>query len=373
MINSILSRSINRTVITTISRLNTSSYLSSSSYSTSYYSYSNTTTTTTNIIKRTMSTSNTNNNNNNNKGCCDPEARKPQPQQGGGKKKGEKKVTPPSKYVVFTPAVIDMPDDAKYIDSHCHVDQTLQRLNKMLPDFPQFVKDNYPPQFEACVQVCCDPVSMEYTDFLVQYPQIYAAYGVHPHNAKDYTDTVESKLIERMSHPKTVAWGEMGLDYYYKNSTHDQQKIAFRRQLGVAVPLGKPLVIHSRDAEEDTIAILKELVPKDYKIHIHCLTSSNQPYILQLLEHFSNLCIGFTGCITFKSSDPIRDSLAIIPLDRLLLETDAPYMTPEPFRGQIAHSGHIPHVANLIAQIKGTSVEAVLKQCRENTKKIYGI
>ncbi|GAM27380.1 hypothetical protein SAMD00019534_105550, partial [Acytostelium subglobosum LB1] len=293
-------------------------------------------------------------------GCCTP------------KPKSKQQTVEPSKYKYSTPAVVDMPDDAKYVDSHVHVDQILIRMNMTLDQFPQFAAANFPPQFEACVQVCCDPIALDYTDMLVGFAPIYAAYGVHPHNAKDYTDDIEQKLIERMKHPKTVAWGEMGLDYFYNKSVRDVQLEAFRRQLIAAVKCNKPLVIHSREAEADTLQLLKENVPKDWKIHIHCFTSDAN-FAIQLLEHFPNLYIGFTGCITFKNSESIRDSLSIVPIDRLLLETDGPYMTPEPFRGKIAHSGHIPMVANIVAAVKEMPLDEVLTQCRINTTMVYGI
>eukprot|EP01132_Coremiostelium_polycephalum_P010772 gene10772-13190_t len=271
-----------------------------------------------------------------------------------------------------TPKVVAMNENSKYIDSHVHVDQILIRLNKMLTDFPQFQKENYPAQFESCIQVCCDPISLEYTDLLVGFDPIYAAYGVHPHNASQYNDDVEGKLLKRMEHPKTVAWGEIGLDYFYTKSPRDVQQTSLARQLKMAVICGKPIVIHTREAEEDTLRILKENVPKEWKIHIHCFTSSLQ-FAQSLLDYYPNLCIGFTGCITFKNSGAYRETIAQIPLERLLLETDGPYMTPEPFRGQVAHSGHIPMVANMIAQVKNISIDQVFQQCRINTRNIYGI
>ncbi|KAF2073618.1 hypothetical protein CYY_005075 [Polysphondylium violaceum] len=310
-------------------------------------------------------------------GCCDvdnkPSQKQKQQQQPKKQQQQQPKKQESSKPKLNTPPTVDMPNDIKYVDSHVHVDQILIRLNKTLDEFPIFQKENYPIQFEKCVQVCCDPVALEYTDMLVQFDPIYAAYGVHPHNASEYTDDIEQKLITRMSHPKTVAWGEMGLDYYYNKSPVDIQKQAFSRQLVAAVQCKKPIVIHSRDAEQDTITILKDLVPKEWKIHIHCFTSSNLDFAKSLLEYFPNLYIGFTGCISFGNSQPIRDAVSLVPIERMLLETDGPYMTPMPFRGQVAHSGHIPLVANVISQVKNIPLVDVLKQCRINTTNVYGI
>ncbi|EFA81466.1 hypothetical protein PPL_05454 [Heterostelium album PN500] len=267
-----------------------------------------------------------------------------------------------SKYKFTTPKVVDMPVDAKYVDTHVHVDQIMMRMNMTLDQFPMFAAANFPPQFERLVQVCCDPVSLEYTDMLISFDQIFAAYGVHPHNASEYNDDIEAKLIQRMASPKVVAWGECGLDYFYNKSARPAQLSAFTRQLQAAVKCNKPVVVHSREAEEDTLRLLKENLPKDWKIHIHCFTS-NIEFALALLEHFPNLYIGFTGCITFNNSESIRDSVSVVPIDRILLETDGPYMTPMPFRGQIANSGHIPQIANVIAGIKELSLEEVLTQC----------
>eukprot|EP01089_Gocevia_fonbrunei_P020449 TRINITY_DN7633_c0_g1_i2.p1 TRINITY_DN7633_c0_g1~~TRINITY_DN7633_c0_g1_i2.p1 ORF type:complete len:194 (+),score=29.73 TRINITY_DN7633_c0_g1_i2:41-583(+) len=175
-----------------------------------------------------------------------------------------------------------------------------------------------------------------------------------------------------MSNAKVVAWGEIGLDYHYDLSDRETQKKVFSQQISKAIELKKPLVIHTREAEEDTYTIMKELVPKDWNIHIHCFTSS-KPFAEKLLSEWDNLFIGFTGVITFGTAQNVRDVCKIVPLDRFLLETDGPYMAPTPFRGKTCHSGHIPYIAKKIAEVKEIPIEKVFEEALKNTKRMYGI
>ena len=203
-------------------------------------------------------------------------------------------------------------------------------------------------------------------------PNIYASYGIHPHSAKEYNTEIENKIIALMDHPKTVAWGECGLDFFKNISEQDVQIEAFKRQLTQAVKLKKPIVVHTRSAEEKTVEVMKEIVPKDHKVHMHCFGESID-MTQKLLEHWSeNMFFGFTGAITFNSAEKNRSVVKYLPLEKILLETDGPFMAPVPLRGKVAHCGMIPLVAKKIAEIKGVSLEQVLKTTRENTKKMYG-
>ncbi len=197
------------------------------------------------------------------------------------------------------------------------------------------------------------------------------AFGVHPHEASKWSPAVQAQFESAMSHPAVVAWGECGLDYYYDNSPREEQKVVFREQMALAVKHRKPLVVHTREAEEDTLAMMKECLPKAWTVHIHCCTSS-RALVEPLLEHFPNLYVGFTGCITFPSATAIRDTLSCVPLTRLLLETDGPFMAPVPFRGSQAHPGHVPLVAATMAEVKGVTVAELLKQVRANSRAVYG-
>ena len=150
------------------------------------------------------------------------------------------------------------------------------------------------------------------------------------------------------------------------------QRRAFVDQMALATELGAPLVVHTRDAEEDTLELMRANLPRDAKVHVHCFTSSLE-LADALLAAFPNLCLGFTGACTFKNAEEIRAVVRATPLERILLETDGPYMAPEPHRGTVAHPGMVPHVAAKIAEVKGVDVAEVFEATREATRRTYGI
>eukprot|EP00276_Gloeochaete_wittrockiana_P003546 CAMPEP_0184657158 /NCGR_PEP_ID=MMETSP0308-20130426/17019_1 /TAXON_ID=38269 /ORGANISM="Gloeochaete witrockiana, Strain SAG 46.84" /LENGTH=264 /DNA_ID=CAMNT_0027094593 /DNA_START=91 /DNA_END=885 /DNA_ORIENTATION=+ len=260
-----------------------------------------------------------------------------------------------------------------YVDTHCHVDAILERLKVPLDSATDLKFLNFPATYDRCITVACEVESFEPTmRRLINIPDVYAAFGIHPHDASVYNDSIESRIIEAMSSPKVVAWGECGLDYHYDKSPRDVQQHVFARQIKQAVKLGKPIVVHTREAEEDTLRIMKEHVPQDWRVHVHCFTDS-LAFAKNLLAHFSSLCIGFTGVITFKNAQDVQKVVSEVPLERILLETDGPFMAPIPHRGKPSHPGYIPFIAAKIAEIKGVNVETVFEQCRKNTLRIYGI
>ncbi|KAJ6498571.1 hypothetical protein C8R47DRAFT_310285 [Mycena vitilis] len=218
--------------------------------------------------------------------------------------------------------------------------------------------------------------------------------GVHPHNAKNYTDAVEADIIKAMAHPRCAGWGEMGLDYHYDTSPRPVQRSVFERQLRCAVRLNKPLTIHSREADGDTERILKDIVPKDRKIHIHCFT--NAPAFAQrLLDWFPNLYIGITDTsITVRNM--FGPSAATPPRLRIVLETDAPYMVPatlynspsfsapdvKGMKVPLCHPGMLPWTAAYIAnplprgkpgEEEGWDAQRVLSVGRKNAREMYGV
>jgi len=211
--------------------------------------------------------------------------------------------------------------------------------------------------------------------------------GVHPHEAKSYTNDVEKDILESMAHPRNVGWGEIGLDYHYDNSPRDVQREVFSRQLRHAVRLGKPVTVHTREADEDTERILKAEVPKDHKIHVHCFTDSPD-FAQRLLDHFPNLYIGITGVITFSSnentSNLVRQMFAQSPSPRVILETDAPFMVPANIYGSLpeikgrlplCHTAMIPWTAEVVATVagEGWDIDRVLELGKINAHSVYGI
>ena len=273
----------------------------------------------------------------------------------------------------------------KFVDTHIHLDYIMERVGKPLEELPSLFETHFKAaplvknkaielsgDWEACVHITCDPVTFNAADELIKLDQIYVGAGVHPHHAKDYTDEVEERLLAMHKNSKVRAWGEMGLDYHYNQSPPEVQREVFARQLRTAVSIGKPMIIHTREAEDDTFEIMTANVPQDWKIHIHCFTSS-LAFAQKLMDHFPNLVIGFTGVVTFGNAQDVQNVVSNVPIERIILETDGPFLAPVPFRGMPATSGMIPKIAEKIAELKKVPVEDVYRHARENTSKIYSI
>lgn len=200
------------------------------------------------------------------------------------------------------------------------------------------------------------------------YDYIYAASGVHPESVdtdpEDYLDIVRKTAL---SSPKIKAIGEIGLDYHYEGYDREKQICFFEEQIVLAKELGLPIIVHSRDATEDTMTLLKKHRPQGI---LHCFSGSAETAkeVIKL-----GMYIGFTGIITFKNAKKAIKALEAVPLDRLLLETDCPYMAPVPFRGKRCDSSMIAYTAEKAAEIKGISVQELVDITCENAKRIYSI
>jgi len=241
----------------------------------------------------------------------------------------------------------------------------------LIKDINQYKQSNYSKNFIGCVNVCCFVDSFDICETLQEsHDWVHGSFGIHPHEASKYSDEFEDRIVKNMKNPKTVAWGECGLDYFKNKSSHELQQVAFTRQLKKAVELNKPVIIHTRDAEDDTWRIMDEILPKDHRIHVHCFTGTSE-FITKVFKKWENSFVGFTGCITFSNAQRQRDVVKLIPLERLLLETDGPFMAPEPLRGSIAHPNMIPIVANKVAELKEISLGEVFKQTYINANKMY--
>lgn len=193
---------------------------------------------------------------------------------------------------------------------------------------------------------------------------------MHPHHSSAYNDDFQQQLYEALQNNKSVAVGECGLDFYYMRSPRQMQLTAFERQIQLAISINKPIVIHSRNAELETIEIINRCIPTDWPVHVHCFTSSLQ-MAQQLLQSHSNLCLGFTGVVTFPSAVDVCQVVDQVPIDRMLLETDGPYMAPVPFRGKICHPGLAPYTAIKLAQIKQVSLAEMLTATQQNAIRTY--
>ena len=200
------------------------------------------------------------------------------------------------------------------------------------------------------------------------YPFLYAAVGVHPHDAIQYNDAIQAQIETWMAHPKAVALGEIGLDYHYDLSPRDVQKDVFARQLALAKRLNKPAIIHIREAHGDAMDILRA-ADRPAGV-LHCYTGSWESAKAYLDMGFY---ISLSGAVTFKNAPKLAQVAQNVPLDRLLVETDCPYMAPVPHRGERCDSTLIPLTAATVAQLRGLTVEEVLALTLENGKRFFGI
>ncbi len=198
-----------------------------------------------------------------------------------------------------------------------------------------------------------------------KYGFIYSAVGYHPENLGNGVDLLK---IERLaSHPKCLAIGEIGLDYYWEKKNADYQKEIFENQLELSKKLQKPVIIHDREAHGDTLEILKKHKPQGV---LHCFSGSAE-MAREVIK--MGMYIGIGGVVTFKNAKKMPEVVLSIPDDRLLLETDCPYLAPEPYRGKLNHSGMILKTAEKIAEIRGCDTKEVLSLSLKNAKKLFGI
>ncbi|MBO7748070.1 TatD family hydrolase [Paenibacillus sp. MWE-103] len=203
-----------------------------------------------------------------------------------------------------------------------------------------------------------------------RYPFIYAAVGWHPVDSIDMTPADLEWIASLLEHPKVVALGEIGLDYHWDTSPKDVQQRVFRQQIALAKEMRKPIVIHNRDAHEDVVRILREEGASEVGGIMHCYSGSWET-AKQCLD--MNFYISFGGPLTFQNARVPKEVMAKVPLDRLLIETDAPYLAPHPHRGKRNESSFVRLVANTMAEISGKSVEEIAKITTENAKRCFGI
>lgn len=205
-----------------------------------------------------------------------------------------------------------------------------------------------------------------------QYPQIYAAVGVHPSDAGELNEQSFAWLREQTTHPKVVSVGEIGLDYYWEKEPDVQktQRYWFARQMELAKEARLPVVIHSREAAEDTVRVMKSVHAEEIPGVVHCYS-----YSPELAQEFLKMgyYIGVGGVVTFKNARKLKETVGQIPLEKILLETDAPYLAPEPYRGKRNCSRYLGYVAEEIARLKQVSAEEVEDVTRKNAQKLFQI
>jgi TatD DNase family protein len=250
------------------------------------------------------------------------------------------------------------------IDSHCHIDSDSFDVDR--DDVVQRAKD-------AGVAMMLnigtgDPHADDYRKAVAvaeKYENVFASVGVHPHDAKLYDDAAEKHLTELAKSEKVIAWGEIGLDFYYDHSPRDVQREVLCRQIRTARELDLPIIIHSRDADGETVEILTEECAGDnFRGGImHCFggTASMAEALMQI-----GFLISFAGNVTFKKADNLRDAARVVPMDKLLIETDCPFLTPVPFRGKRNEPAFVEHTARFLADFYDVEFDTLAEQTTRN-------
>jgi TatD DNase family protein len=251
------------------------------------------------------------------------------------------------------------------VDSHCHL------------DFPDFASEldavvNRAGAAGVGHMVTISTRVRRHAQVLAiaeRFPNVTCSVGTHPHHAQEELDITASDLVERARHAKVVAIGEAGLDYHYDFSPRAAQEQGFRVHIAAARATGLPLVIHSREADDDTARILEEEAAQGaFKAVLHCFTGGPELARRALaLGHF----ISFTGIVTFKNSGDLRAIAKNVPADRFLIETDAPYLAPLPYRGKRNEPAYVAEVAKVLAVVRGVGVEEIARQTTENFFRLF--
>ena len=251
-----------------------------------------------------------------------------------------------------------------FIDTHCHLDK--------LDSTPEeAVKQANQEGVETMVTISVDEESLNFvSNAVMQFQDVYGTLGLHPHDASEFSPSIEQRILKLAKvHDKVIAIGETGLDYHYMNSSVENQQFAFRKQLQMAVELNLPVVLHSREAEADTINILKEITVPSLGV-AHSFTSS-----LKMARTLLDMgwYLGINGIVTFKNAEDLREVVRWIPTDRLLLETDSPFLAPVPFRGKPNKPAYIPVIASFIAELRKIPIEHLAEKTSENANRLFGI
>lgn len=250
------------------------------------------------------------------------------------------------------------------VDSHCHLDD-----ERLIDDIEGVLARAESANIKTLQTICTRLSDFPTIKGLAEkHDNIFCSFGIHPHHADE--DTVSEDDIKKVAtHPKVIGVGETGLDYYYENSPKKEQRESFIKHIRAARALDLPLIIHTRDADDDTIAIMDDMRAEGpYKALFHCFSSTRR-----LAEYgFENdVYFSASGIVTFKKSNELRDIFKNVPEDKLLVETDAPYLAPVPKRGKVCEPAFTAYTAQLLADIRGVSLEAIAETTTQNFFKLF--
>ncbi len=251
------------------------------------------------------------------------------------------------------------------VDSHCHLD---------FPDYDGELDEVLARARRAGVgrmlTICTHVTRFRRVLAVAEaHDDIYCTVGIHPHEAGNEPEVTADDLVEMAAHPKVVGFGETGLDYYYEHSPRAAQERSFRAHIAAARQAGLPVVIHTRDAEDDTRRIIgDEMAQGQFQGLMHCFSSSPQ---LAEFALENGLYISLSGIVTFKKADDLRATVREVPLERLLVETDAPYLAPVPKRGKRNEPAFVAHTAAMLAEVKGVSTAELARATTENFHRLF--
>ena len=253
-------------------------------------------------------------------------------------------------------------------DSHCHLDYS--HLFDQLNDVVKRAQSN---QVKYLLTICTTLESFERIKLIIdRYINIYGTFGIHPHESKKYTNVdLQFILNKKRKYKKVIGIGETGLDFYYNHSDKKTQKVSFIEHIHAASELNIPIIVHSRNAEIDTYEILKsEMKNSNLKVLMHCFTGSKN-FANKLID--LNCYISVSGIITFKNSTELADTISSIPIEKLLVETDSPFLAPLPYRGKFNEPSYIVHTVEKLSEIKKTSKETIMNSTTDNFKRLFGL
>ncbi|NEW90369.1 TatD family hydrolase [Rhodopseudomonas sp. BR0M22] len=252
------------------------------------------------------------------------------------------------------------------VDSHCHLD---------FPDFADDLAGIVSRAESAGVgrMVTISTRVRKLPDLLAiaeRFPNVYCSVGTHPHQADEEDGITTEELVKLAQHPKVVAFGEAGLDYFYEMGSRDAQERGFRAHIAAARETGLPLVIHTREADEDCGKILEDEMGKGaFRAVLHCYTGGRD-LAMQAID--LGLMISFTGILTFKKSQTLRDLAAELPADRVMVETDSPYLAPGKYRGKRNEPSYVVETAKVLAEVRGVPLDEIARQTTENFFRLFG-
>ena len=253
-------------------------------------------------------------------------------------------------------------------DSHCHLDYS--HLFDQLNDVVKRAQSN---QVKYLLTICTTLESFERIKLIIdKYINIYGTFGIHPHESKKYTNVDFQFILNKIrKYKKVIGIGETGLDFYYNHSDKKTQKVSFIEHIHAASELNIPIIVHSRNAEIDTYEILKsEMKNSNLKVLMHCFTGSKN-FANKLID--LNCYISVSGIITFKNSTELADTISSIPIEKLLVETDSPFLAPLPYRGKFNEPSYIVHTVEKLSKIKKTSKETIMNSTTDNFKRLFGL